>query len=119
MKCISKIQGKSCEDIISKLRNGSAAENAVAKMHERGLLAPRRSRHRLTPGTVKFAAFHVLSLEGDKGLTVLELAEKIQVCSYLHIHIKRSFVLSGLFLTSYALYLSEIWSSRPDDQQDT
>ena len=48
-------------------------------MQEKGLLAPRRSRHRLTPGTVKFAAFHVLSLEGSEGLTVLELAEKIQV----------------------------------------
>lgn len=72
-------QGRSCEDIISTLRNGSAAENAVAKMQEKGLLAPRRNRHRLTPGTVKFAAFHVLSLEGSKGLTVLELAEKIQV----------------------------------------
>ncbi|KAK7302837.1 hypothetical protein RJT34_13734 [Clitoria ternatea] len=83
-KCITwsyatdKNEGRSCEDIISTLRNGSAAENAVAKMQERGLLAPRRSRHRLTPGTVKFAAFHVLSLEGSKGLTVLELAEKIQ-----------------------------------------
>ncbi|TKY59218.1 Homeobox protein EgHBX4 [Spatholobus suberectus] len=73
-----KDEGRSYEDIISTLRNGSAAETAVAKMHEKGLLAPRRSRHRLTPGTVKFAAFHVLSLEGDKGLTVLELAEKIQ-----------------------------------------
>ncbi|KAK7412388.1 hypothetical protein VNO78_03844 [Psophocarpus tetragonolobus] len=75
---VDKDEGKSCEDIISTLRNGSAAESAVAKMQERGLLAPRRSRHRLTPGTVKFAAFHVLSLEGSKGLTVLELAEKIQ-----------------------------------------
>ncbi|KAK7400624.1 hypothetical protein VNO78_11847 [Psophocarpus tetragonolobus] len=46
-----KDEGRSGEDIISTLRNGSAAENAVAKMHERGLLAPRRSRHRLTPGT--------------------------------------------------------------------
>ncbi|KAK7246453.1 hypothetical protein RIF29_41321 [Crotalaria pallida] len=73
-----KNEGRSGEDIISTLRNGSAAESAVAKMHERGLLGPRRSRHRLTPGTVKFAAFHVLSLEGSKGLTVLELAEKIQ-----------------------------------------
>ncbi|KAK7362794.1 hypothetical protein VNO77_04916 [Canavalia gladiata] len=73
-----KDEGRCCEDIISTLRNGSAAENAVAKMHEKGLLAPRRSRHRLTPGTVKFAAFHVLSLEGGEGLTVLELAEKIQ-----------------------------------------
>ncbi|XP_002509429.2 homeobox-DDT domain protein RLT1 isoform X1 [Ricinus communis] len=69
---------KGCEDTISTLRNGSAAENAFALMRERGLLLPRRSRHRLTPGTVKFAAFHVLSLEGSKGLTVLELADKIQ-----------------------------------------
>ncbi|KAJ6402124.1 hypothetical protein OIU84_014246 [Salix udensis] len=69
---------KDCEDIISTIRNGSAAENAFALMREKGLLLPRRSRHRLTPGTVKFAAFHVLSLEGSKGLTVLELADKIQ-----------------------------------------
>ncbi|KAJ9136123.1 hypothetical protein P3X46_033231 [Hevea brasiliensis] len=69
---------KGCEDTISTLRNGSAAENAFSLMRERGLLLPRRSRHRLTPGTVKFAAFHVLSLEGSKGLTVLELADKIQ-----------------------------------------
>ena len=73
------LQGKGCQDAISNLRNGSAAVNAFAVMQEKGLLAPRRSRHRLTPGTVKFAAFHVLSLEGNKGLTVLDLAEKIQV----------------------------------------
>ncbi|CAL8146684.1 unnamed protein product [Prunus armeniaca] len=71
-------EGKGCQDAISNLRNGSAAENAFAIMQEKGLLAPRKSRHRLTPGTVKFAAFHVLSLEGNKGLTVLELADKIQ-----------------------------------------
>ncbi|MED6139696.1 hypothetical protein PIB30_086218 [Stylosanthes scabra] len=46
-------------------------------MQERGLLAPRKSRHRLTPGIVKFDAFHVL-LEGDEGMIVLELAGKIQ-----------------------------------------
>lgn len=73
------MQAKDCEDIISTIRSGSAAESAFALMREKGLLAPRKSRHRLTPGTVKFAAFHVLSLEGSKGLTVLELAEKIQV----------------------------------------
>ncbi|XP_038690114.1 homeobox-DDT domain protein RLT1-like isoform X2 [Tripterygium wilfordii] len=73
-----KEEGKGREDVISTLRSGSAAENAFASMREKGLLLPRRSRHRLTPGTVKFAAFHVLSLEGSKGLTVLELAEKIQ-----------------------------------------
>ncbi|OMO76376.1 hypothetical protein CCACVL1_15728 [Corchorus capsularis] len=71
-------EGKGCEDVVSTLRNGLAAENAFTLMREKGLLLPRRSRHRLTPGTVKFAAFHVLSLEGSKGLTVLELADKIQ-----------------------------------------
>ncbi|KAJ0018948.1 hypothetical protein Pint_10515 [Pistacia integerrima] len=71
-------EGKGCEDVVSTIRNGSAAENAFAWMREKGLLLPRRSRHKLTPGTVKFAAFHVLSLEGSKGLTVLELADKIQ-----------------------------------------
>ncbi|KAJ6999886.1 homeobox-DDT domain protein RLT1 isoform X1 [Populus alba x Populus x berolinensis] len=75
---IDEMQVKDCEDIISTIRNGSAAENAFALMREKGLLLPRKSRHRLTPGTVKFAAFHVLSLEGSKGLTVLELADKIQ-----------------------------------------
>jgi hypothetical protein len=68
-------------DVISILRNGSAAVKAAALMKERGY-TNRRSRHRLTPGTVKFAAFYVLSLEGSRGLTILEVAEKIQV--YLH-----------------------------------
>ncbi|CAN7093885.1 unnamed protein product [Brassica rapa subsp. narinosa] len=84
-KCNSRVthtgekdEAKGCEDIISTLRSGSAAETAFASMLEKGLLAPRKSRHRLTPGTVKFAAFHVLSLEGSKGLTVIELADKIQ-----------------------------------------
>ncbi|KAL6994069.1 hypothetical protein U1Q18_012174 [Sarracenia purpurea var. burkii] len=49
------------EDIISNICNGAAAENAVAIMQERGFSNPRRSRHRLTPGTVKFVAFHILS----------------------------------------------------------
>lgn len=65
-------------EIISNLRSGLAAENAVALMQERGLSKPRRSRHRLTPGTVKFAAFHILSLVGSKGLSILEVADKIQ-----------------------------------------
>ncbi|GMI72856.1 RINGLET 1, homeobox-1 [Hibiscus trionum] len=72
------LQSKGCEDVVSTLRNGAAAENAFALMRKKGLLLRRRSRHRLTPGTVKFAAFHVLSLEGSKGLTVFELADKIQ-----------------------------------------
>ncbi|KAF5481349.1 hypothetical protein F2P56_002009 [Juglans regia] len=71
-------EGNDGEDAISNLRNGAAVENAVAIMQERGFSNPRRSRHRLTPGTVKFAAFHVLSLEGSQGVTILEVAEKIQ-----------------------------------------
>ncbi|XP_051129071.1 homeobox-DDT domain protein RLT1-like [Andrographis paniculata] len=74
----NKDESKSCEDIVSTLRNGSAAENAVALMQEKGLSLQRKSRHRLTPGTVKFAAYHVLAFEGSKGLNVIELAEKIQ-----------------------------------------
>ncbi|XP_073058613.1 homeobox-DDT domain protein RLT1-like [Primulina eburnea] len=71
-------ESKSCEDIVSTLRNGSAAENAIAIMQEKGFTLQRKSRHRLTPGTVKFAAYHVLALEGSKGLNVIDLAEKIQ-----------------------------------------
>lgn len=73
------MQGNDGKDIISNLRNGAAVENAVAIMQEKGLTNPRRSRHRLTPGTVKYAAFHVLSLEGSRGLNILEVADKIQV----------------------------------------
>ena len=54
-------------------------------MHERGYSNGRRSRHRLTPGTVKFAAYHVLSLEGSDGLNILDVAEKIQVKHRLNI----------------------------------
>lgn len=70
--------GNDGRDIISSLRSGAAVENAVAIMRAKGLSNPRRSRHCLTPGTVKFAVFHVLSLEGSKGLNILELAEKVQ-----------------------------------------
>lgn len=73
------MQTKGCEDIVSNLRSGSAALNAVSIMQEKGFMSQRKSRHRLTPGTVKFAAYHVLALEGDKGLNVLDIAERIQV----------------------------------------
>ncbi|KAL8461191.1 hypothetical protein ACS0TY_032612 [Phlomoides rotata] len=71
-------EGDNGADAISNLRSGAAAQNAVAIMHERGFSNSRRSQHRLTPGTVKFAAFHILSLEGSKGLSILEVADKIQ-----------------------------------------
>ncbi|KAI3741695.1 hypothetical protein L1987_59369 [Smallanthus sonchifolius] len=71
-------ESKGCEDAITMLRNGSAAANAATLMQEKGAHHQRKSRHRMTPGTVKFAAYHVLCLEGNKGLNVLELAEKIQ-----------------------------------------
>ncbi|KAK9064263.1 hypothetical protein SSX86_015643 [Deinandra increscens subsp. villosa] len=71
-------EGKDCEDVITMLRDGSAAESAATLMQEKGTRHPKKSRHRMTPGTLKFAAYHVLCLEGSKGLNVLELAEKIQ-----------------------------------------
>lgn len=74
-----QLQVSDVKDIISNLRSGVAVKNAFAIMQERGFSNPRKSRHRLTPGTVKFAAFHVLSLEGSKGLTILEVADRIQV----------------------------------------
>ncbi|KAL7584635.1 hypothetical protein Lser_V15G42472 [Lactuca serriola] len=64
-------------DIISNLRSGVTAEKALAIMQERGF-SNRRSRHRLTPGAIKYATFHVLSLEGSHGLSILDVAEKIQ-----------------------------------------
>lgn len=73
-----KDEVKGCEDIVSMLRDGSAVENAVTLMKEKGLPQQRKSRNRLTPGTIKFAAYHVLCLEGSKGLTLIELADKIQ-----------------------------------------
>lgn len=73
-----EIEGNDSIDIVSNLRTGAAVENAVAIMRERGYSNPRRSRHRLTPGTVKFAAFHVLSVEGSRGLNILEVADRIQ-----------------------------------------
>nr|XP_027191643.1 homeobox-DDT domain protein RLT2 isoform X4 [Cicer arietinum] len=71
-------EGNDGKDIISNLRSGAAVENAVAIMQEKGLPNRRTYRPRLTPGTVKYAAFHVLSLEGSRGLNILELADKIQ-----------------------------------------
>ncbi|KAH9321847.1 hypothetical protein KI387_016486, partial [Taxus chinensis] len=71
-------EGQEGEDAVSTLRSGVAAANAVAMMQGKGSGHSRRCRYRLTPGTVKYAAFHVLSLEGGSGLTILEVADKIQ-----------------------------------------
>jgi hypothetical protein len=73
------VQGHEGEDAVSTLRSGAAAANAVAMMQGKGSGNLRRCKYRLTPGTVKYAAFHVLSLEGSKGLTILEVADRIQV----------------------------------------
>jgi hypothetical protein len=68
------------EDTVANLRSGAAAANAVALMQGKGIGTSRRSQFCLTPGTVKFAAFHVLSLEGDKGLSIGEVVKRIKVC---------------------------------------
>ncbi|KAL2650700.1 hypothetical protein R1flu_018828 [Riccia fluitans] len=66
------------ENAVNILRSGAAAASAVALMQGKGVGHLRKCRYRLTPGTVKYAAFHVLSLEGSKGLTILEVADRIQ-----------------------------------------
>ncbi|KAG0573424.1 hypothetical protein KC19_VG177600 [Ceratodon purpureus] len=71
-------EGEDGQDIVANLRSGQAAANAVASMQGRGMGHLRRSQYRLTPGTVKYAAFHILSLEGDKGLNIVEVADRIQ-----------------------------------------
>ena len=43
----------------------------------------RKCGYRLTPGTVKYAAFHVLSVEGPSGLPITEIADRIEVFSVL------------------------------------
>lgn len=93
--------------MISNLRSGAAAENAVAVMQERG--NPRRSRHRLTPGTVKFAAFHVLSLEGEKGLSIVDVAHKIQVVTCLFTF--GNSIEDFYFDIEIFYFLEEFWSS--------
>lgn len=119
MKVSSDLQGNDGEDVISTLRNGSAAEHAVALMHEKGYTHRRRSRHRITPGTVKFAAFHVLSLEGSKGLTILEVADKIQVHVFCQV-VKFFPSLTCPSEYSFAVpLLSEIWFKGSHNKQDT
>lgn len=67
---------------MANLRSGAAAASAVASMQGRGLGHLRRSQFRLTPGTVKYAAFHVLSLAGEKGLNIVQVADRIQVATW-------------------------------------
>lgn len=71
---------KDSKDIVSSLRNGVAAQKAVEQMLRKGLPSQKKPKHQFTPGTVKYAAHIVLSLEGSKGLTVKKLAQKIQEC---------------------------------------
>ena len=64
---------------MSNLWSGEETTNDVYMMQGKGSGNLRRCKYRLTPGTVKYAAFHVLSLEGSKGLTILDVADRIQV----------------------------------------
>lgn len=101
------MQGDNGADTISNIRSGVAAENAVSIMQERGFSNSRKSRHRLTPGTVKFAAFHILSMEGDKGLSILEVADKIQVVSIAFLPVQ---LYLAMLLTRNIILREEIWS---------
>ncbi|EFJ15126.1 hypothetical protein SELMODRAFT_422901 [Selaginella moellendorffii] len=75
-------EGKNAEDAVANLRSGAAAANAVTQMRGRNSSRVRKQQQQhkpvLTPGTVKFAAFQVLSVEGSKGLTILEVVDRVQ-----------------------------------------
>ena len=64
---------------MSTLRLGAATTNVVAMMQGKDSGNLRRCKYRLMPCTVKYTSIHVLSLEGSKGLTILEVADMIQV----------------------------------------
>lgn len=73
------MQGNDDTDASSSSPNEVAAENTAAATVATMMSVPWRSLHRLTPGTIKFAVFHVLLLEGSRGLRVQEIVDKIQV----------------------------------------
>lgn len=60
------------------LRSGAAATNAANLLRAKGGSHLRKCGSRLTPGTVKFAAFHVLSVEGSRGLPIVEIVARIE-----------------------------------------
>ncbi|KAI5081671.1 hypothetical protein GOP47_0001414 [Adiantum capillus-veneris] len=58
---------------------GNAASNAAICLKAKGGGSHiRKCGARLTPGTVKFAAFHVLSVEGSRGLPIVEIVARIE-----------------------------------------
>ena len=71
------MQGHEGEDDVSTLRFSAAASNVVAMMQGKDFGNLRRCKYYLTPYIVKYMAFHVLSLEGSKGLTILEVEDRI------------------------------------------
>lgn len=71
-------KGNAGEQAVNTLRSGAAAVNAVTLMKGKGGSHARKCRYRLTPGTVKYAAFHVLSVEGPNGLSIMEVADRIE-----------------------------------------
>ena len=50
----------------------------------RGGSHSRKYGYKLTPGTVKYAAFHVVSAQGPNGLSITEIEVFINVTSYRH-----------------------------------
>ncbi|KAH7277937.1 hypothetical protein KP509_38G016400 [Ceratopteris richardii] len=58
-------------------RSGVAAVSAPVSCRLKANLF-RKNGARLTPGTVKFAAFHVLSVEGSHGLPIVDIVARIE-----------------------------------------
>lgn len=63
---------------MNNLRSGTAGTSAATLLKGKGGSQARKCGYRLTPGTVKFAAFHVLSVEGPRGLPIVEIVSRIE-----------------------------------------
>ena len=84
----------------------------------------RKYGYKLTPGTVKYAAFHVVSAQGPNGLSITEIADRIEVfinvTSYRHGINPGCLQLAHLAnLQRVFFLLLEIWFARSFNKQDS
>ncbi|MCO5562423.1 hypothetical protein L7F22_016051 [Adiantum nelumboides] len=70
--------GRRGDEGCHKRFKGNAASNAAIFLKAKGGSHVHKCGSRLTPGTVKFAAFHVLSVEGARGLPIVEIVARIE-----------------------------------------
>jgi hypothetical protein len=68
--------------VLLPLKGNGAEQSTRSASKTKGASSSRKPQNLLTPGTVKYAAFHVLSVQGSSGLPITEIADRIEV-SYI------------------------------------